>query len=145
MSKQKSPEPDDDKLRIDKWLWAARFFKTRSLAKEAIDGGKVHCDGQRIKASKEVTLGLVLSIRQDLDEKIVVVKALSAQRRGAPEAALLYEETEQSQTEREKRRDERKAGIGAFINSDHRPNKKERRQIHKFQRINLHDNLAHAL
>lgn len=139
MSKQKHEAPDDDKIRIDKWLWAARFFKTRSLAKEAIDGGKVHCDGQRIKASKEVTLGLTLSIRQSWDEKIVIVKALSDQRRGAPEAALLYEETNASQAEREKRQAERKAGLGAFIASEHRPNKKERRQIHKFQRINLQD------
>ena len=96
MSKQKNEhDDDDDKIRIDKWLWAARFYKTRSLSKQAIDGGKIHCDGQRIKPSKEVTVGLVLTIRQDLDEKIVVVKALSAQRRGAPEAALLYEETEE--------------------------------------------------
>jgi ribosome-associated heat shock protein Hsp15 len=138
MSKQKPDiDDDDDKIRIDKWLWAARFFKTRTLAKQAIDGGKIHCDGQRIKASKEVTLGLTLSIRQDLDEKIVVVKALSIQRRGAPEAALLYEETEASKNLREKRQAERKAGLGSFIVSDHRPNKKERRHIHQFQRINL--------
>ena len=130
-------EEDDDKIRIDKWLWAARFFKTRNLAKQAIDGGKIHCDGQRIKASKEVTVGLVLNIRQDWDEKTVVVKALSDQRRGAPEAALLYDETEESKTLRAKRQAERKAGLGAFIVSDHRPNKKERRQIHRFQRINL--------
>lgn len=130
-------EDEDDKIRIDKWLWAARFFKTRSLAKQAIDGGKIHCDGQRIKASKEVTVGLVLSIRQDLDEKVVVVKALSDQRRGAPEAALLYEETAASIALREQRKLERKAGLGAFIASDNRPSKKERRQIHRFQRINL--------
>lgn len=130
-------EEDDDKIRIDKWLWAARFFKTRNLAKQAIDGGKIHCDGQRIKASKEVTVGLVLNIRQDWDEKTVVVKALSDQRRGAPEAALLYDETEESKALRAKRQAERKAGLGAFIVSDHRPNKKERRQIHRFQRINL--------
>lgn len=138
MSKQKhNDDDDDDKIRIDKWLWAARFYKTRSLAKQAIDGGKIHCDGQRIKPSKEVTEGLVLTIRQDLDEKIVVVKALSAQRRGAPEAALLYDETEESKIQREKRSAERKAGLGSFIVSDHRPNKKERRHIHRFQRINL--------
>jgi len=112
MSRQKNEQDDDDdKIRIDKWLWAARFYKTRSLSKQAIDGGKIHCDGQRIKPSKEVTVGLVLTIRQDLDEKTVVVKALSAQRRGAPEAALLYEETEESKTLREKRSAERKAGL----------------------------------
>jgi ribosome-associated heat shock protein Hsp15 len=139
MNKQnnKTTSEDDDKIRIDKWLWAARFFKTRNLAKQAIEGGKIHCDGQRIKASKEVTLGLVLSIRQDWDEKIVIVKGLSEQRRGAAEAILLYEETADSIQAREKRSVERKAGLGNFIVSDHRPNKKERRQIHRFQRVNF--------
>ncbi|MFC3114445.1 RNA-binding S4 domain-containing protein [Cellvibrio fontiphilus] len=139
MSKQKQlhDDEDDDKIRIDKWLWAARFFKTRMLAKQAIDGGKIHCDGQRVKPSKEALVGLELTIRQDWDEKTVIIKALSAQRRGAPEAALLYEETEQSKALREKRAAERKAGLGSFIVSDHRPNKKERRHIHRFQRINL--------
>ena len=127
----------ETKVRLDKWLWAARFFKTRSLAKEAIDGGKIHCDGQRVKPSKEISVGITLTIRQDLDEKIILVLALSEQRRGAPEAALLYSETEASIAEREKRSAERKAGLASFIVSDHRPNKKERRQIHQFQRINL--------
>ena len=135
MNKQ-SEENDDDKVRIDKWLWAARFFKTRNLAKEAIDGGKVHCDGQRVKPSKEAVVGLELTIRQNWDEKTVIIKALSGQRRGAPEAVMLYEETEASKLLREKRTAERKAGLGSFIVSDHRPNKKERRQIHRFQRIN---------
>lgn len=138
MSKQKiEPEDDDDKIRIDKWLWAARFYKTRMLAKQAIDGGKIHCDGQRVKPSKEAVIGLALTIRQDWDEKTVIIKALSAQRRGAPEAALLYDETEESKTLREKRAAERKAGLGNYIISEHRPSKKERRHIHRFQRINL--------
>lgn len=127
----------DSKVRLDKWLWAARFFKTRNLAKQAIEGGKIHCEGQRVKAAKEISVGITLSIRQDLDEKVVVVKMLSDQRRGAPEAALLYEETEESKTEREKRAAERKAGFASFIASDHKPNKKERRHIHQFKRINL--------
>jgi ribosome-associated heat shock protein Hsp15 len=138
MSKQKHDhDDDDDKIRIDKWLWAARFYKTRSLAKQAIDGGKIHCDGQRVKPSKEAVVGLALTIRRDLDEKTVIIKALSGQRRGAPEAALLYEETAESKTLSEKRSAERKAGLGNYIISDHRPNKKERRHIHRFQRINL--------
>lgn len=123
------------KVRIDKWLWAARFFKTRSLAKQAIEGGKIHCEGQKIKASKDIVVGLTLTIRQDLDEKIVVVTALSEQRRGAPEAALLYQESAESLAAREKRSADRKAGLVDYIISDHRPNKKERRQIHRFQRI----------
>ncbi len=127
----------ETKVRLDKWLWAARFFKTRSLAKQAIEGGKIHCDGQRVKPSKEISVGITLTIRQDLDEKIILVLALSEQRRGAPEAALLYSETEASVAEREKRSAERKAGLASFIVSDHRPNKKERRQIHQFQRVNF--------
>lgn len=135
---QRVPEDDDQddgKIRIDKWLWAARFFKTRNLAKQAIDGGKIHCDGQRVKASKEMVVGLVLTIRQDITEKIVVVKALSDQRRGAPEAALLYEETEESKQKRAQQTADRKAGLANFIISDHKPNKKERRQIHRFQNM----------
>lgn len=127
------------KVRIDKWLWAARFFKTRSLAKQALEGGKVHCDGQRAKASKEVTTGMTLKIRQGFDDKVVTIIALSEQRRGAPEAALLYEETEESQAMREQRAADRKAGLANYIISDHRPNKKERRQIHRFQRIQGND------
>ena len=74
------------KVRLDKWLWAARFFKSRSLAKAAIDGGKVQLDGQRVKVSKEVVVGDILQIRQGWDEKVVLVKQLSEQRRSAPQA-----------------------------------------------------------
>ena len=125
-----------DKVRLDKWLWAARFFRTRRLAKEAIDGGKVHCAGQRVKAAKELAVGETLSIRQGVEEKEVLVTALSDQRRGAPEAALLYEETDASIILREQRTADRKAGSGGFIPSDHKPSKKERRQIHRFQNVN---------
>ncbi len=125
-----------NKVRLDKWLWAARFFKTRRLAKEAIDGGKVHCAGQRVRAAKEITVGEMLMIRQGIDEKAVLVTMLSDQRRGAPEAALLYEETAASKALREKHAADRKAGLGGFAPSDHKPSKKERRQIHKFQKAN---------
>ena len=138
MSKQKNEKDDEDhKIRVDKWLWAARFFKTRALAKQAIDGGKIHCDGQRIKPSKEATVGLTLTIRQDLNEKTIIIQALSGTRRGAPEAILLYQETAESIAEREQRSAERKAGLGNYIISEHRPSKKDRRQIHRFQRVNL--------
>lgn len=122
-----------EKVRIDKWLWAARFFKTRSLAKEAIDGGKVHCDGQRVKPSKDLLVGQILTIRQGWDEKMVEVVALSNQRRGAPEAALLYRETEESLATREKHTAERKALRGPDFLRDRRPTKKQRRQIHRFK------------
>ena len=90
----------NDKIRLDKWLWAARFFKTRALAKDAIEGGKVHYEGQRCKVSKSPEIGAKLTIRQGFDEKIVIIKALSGQRRGAAEAQLLYEETPQSRVRR---------------------------------------------
>ncbi len=125
------------KVRIDKWLWAARFFKTRSLAKAAIDGGKVQINGQRSKPGREISVGFTLTIRQGWDEKTVVVEALSEQRRGAPEAARLYTETEESITRREQHNANRKAYQGGLLHSDHRPNKKQRRQIHRFRALNL--------
>lgn len=126
----------EDRVRLDKWLWAARFFKTRRLAKEAIEGGKVQCAGKRVKAAKEILVGETLTIRQGLDAKDIVVTALSEQRRGAPEAALLYDETEASKALRNERAAERKAGSGGFVPSDHKPSKKERRQIHRFKNVN---------
>jgi len=121
-----------EKVRIDKWLWAARFFKTRSLAKQAIEGGKVHADGQRIKASKEITTGITLGIRLGWDLVEVEVLALSDQRRGADIARTLYRETGASIARREQARAERQAS-NAGIRSE-RPNKKQRRQIHRFLR-----------
>ncbi|WP_445355459.1 RNA-binding S4 domain-containing protein [Microbulbifer sp. EKSA008] len=121
-----------EKVRIDKWLWAARFFKTRSIAKQAIEGGKVHADGQRVKASKEVTAGVKLSIRQGWDLLEVEVTALSDQRRGAEIARTLYRETEDSIARREKEKTERQAANAGI--QQERPNKKQRRQIHRFLR-----------
>ena len=122
-----------EKLRLDKWLWAARFFKTRSLAKAAIEGGKVHLGGQRVKVSREISVGDTLQIRQGWDEKVVVVKALSDQRRGAPEAQALYEETAQSVDKREAEAAARKAAGGMIDRPANRPTKKQRRQIHQFK------------
>ncbi|MGH8492763.1 MAG: ribosome-associated heat shock protein Hsp15 [Moraxellaceae bacterium] len=123
--------PEDDRVRIDKWLWAARFFKTRSLAKEAIEGGKVHHEGQRVKVSKEVRPGMVLTIRQGLDEKTIEVKTLSEVRGPATQAQQLYEETAESIEARALHQQERRDQN--LAHPDHRPNKKERRQIHKFK------------
>ncbi|WP_269620142.1 RNA-binding S4 domain-containing protein [Zhongshania sp. BJYM1] len=120
-------------IRLDKWLWAARFYKTRSLAKQAIEGGKVQYNGDRCKVSKEVQVGAQLSIRVGFDTKVVDIVALSDQRRGAPEAALLYAETADSISAREQQAADRKALGSAFAQSE-RPNKKQRRQIHRFQR-----------
>ena len=88
-------------MRIDKWLWAARFFKTRSIAKSAIEGGKVHFDGERVKVSKEVRVGMELTIQQGFEKKTVVIKAISGVRGPAPVAQLLYEETEVSLAKRD--------------------------------------------
>jgi ribosome-associated heat shock protein Hsp15 len=120
-----------DAVRIDKWLWAARFFKTRSLAKTAIEGGKIQIDGVKAKASRQLELGAILTIRQGLDTRTVVVSALSDQRRGAPEAMLLYSETAESVVLREENAAKRKAINNATV-SDGKPNKKQRRQIHRF-------------
>lgn len=125
------------KVRIDKWLWAARFYKTRSLAKQAVEGGKVHIEGQRVKASKELTVGLTLTLRQGWDEKIVIIKALSDQRRGAPEAALLYEETAASVARREQQAAQRKLASALNPTPEGRPTKKQRRQIHQFKNDHL--------
>jgi len=121
-------EKDDDKVRLDKWLWAARFFKTRALAKAAIEGGKVHCRGERCKPSKEPKVGDELVIRVGFDTRTVVIRALSAVRRGAPEAQTLYEETAQSIAAREEAAALRKAGA-LGMQTDGRPSKKQRRQI----------------
>lgn len=122
------------RLRIDKWLWAARFFKTRSLAKQAIDGGKVHCNGERCKCSRELEVGFELTIRQGFDERVVIVKALDDKRRGAPEAARLYEETPESIARREQLAAERKAQHAMMDPSGSRPTKQGRRHIHRFKR-----------
>ena len=125
-------------VRLDKWLWAARFFKTRSLAKQAIEGGKVRYNGARSKVSKDVEVGATLSIRQGWDELEVEVIQLSDQRRGAPEAKLLYRETEESQQRRERDSTQRKLLREAGA-APERPSKKQRRQIHRFKRINSED------
>ena len=125
-----------EKVRLDKWLWAARFFKTRSLAKQAIEGGKVHYNDARSKVSKEVELGATITLRAGWDEKEIEVIALSSQRRGAVEANLLYRETEQSLEKREAAADQRKVLRGLGLQNDDKPNKKQRRQIHRFKQIN---------
>lgn len=124
-------EEGEGRVRIDKWLWAARFYKTRAQAKEAIEGGKVHCEGLRVKVSKEVKVGMAFTLRQGFDEKTVVVKALSEVRGPATVAQTLYEETAESLAARALRQQERKDQN--LAHPDHRPNKKERRQIHKFK------------
>lgn len=124
---------ENQKVRLDKWLWAARFYKTRALAKGAIEGGKVHYDGQRCKVSKTVDLGARITLRQGFDEKTVVVKAISDQRRGAPEAQKLYEETVESIKQRMDEAERRRVMKSSMLTPDHKPNKKERRDMQRFR------------
>jgi len=128
-----SDQINDTKVRLDKWLWAARFFKTRTLAKEAIEGGKVRYNGARTKPGKIVEMGAELSIRQGWAERVVTVQALSEQRRGAPEAQLLYLESEESKQRREQESWERKQHVMATMPPPRRPTKKQRRDIHRFR------------
>lgn len=120
------------KVRLDKWLWAARFFRTRAKAKLAINGGKVHVDGIRAKPSKEVIVGETLQIRQGYDEKVIVVTALSDNRGNATAAALLYQETEASLALRDAASERRKLA-GNAISSEGKPSKKQRRRIIQFR------------
>jgi ribosome-associated heat shock protein Hsp15 len=121
------------RVRLDKWLWAARFFRTRNLARQAIEGGKVWYDGARTKVSREVRVGAELRIRQGFDEKTVTVRALSQERRGAPEAALLYEETAASVAARTAGADQRRLQRAGDVVHEGRPSKRDRRLIHQFK------------
>jgi len=125
-------QEDDEKVRLDKWLWAARFYKTRALAKAAIESGKVHCRGERCKPGKEPRVGDELQIRIGFDENTVLVEALSIGRRGAPEAQALYTETPASIAKRENAAAMRKAGA-LGMSTDGKPSKKQRRDLFKFR------------
>ena len=120
-------------VRLDKWLWAARFYKTRSIAKEMIEGGKVHYNGQRTKPSKIVEVGAKIKLRQGSDEKTVIIQAISQQRRSASEAQYLYLETQQSIIKRENIAQARKDGSLTMPHPDRRPEKKEHRKLIKFK------------
>ena len=122
-----------EKIRIDKWLWAARFFKTRTLAKTAIESGKVQLAGQRVKVSREVAPGDVLRIRQGWDEREVIVKGTSEKRRSAPIAQTLYEETSDSVARRERAAEARKAA-GAMARPTQRPGKHERKALERLRK-----------
>ncbi|MGG6136789.1 ribosome-associated heat shock protein Hsp15 [Pantoea allii] len=126
-------EKPSESVRLDKWLWAARFYKTRSIAREMIEGGKVHYNGQRSKPSKLVERDAELTLRQGNDERTVVIADISEQRRSASEAQLLYRETEASIEKREKVALARKMNALTMPHPDRRPDKKERRDLMKFK------------
>ncbi len=129
-SQDTSPETSE---RLDKWLWAARFFKTRSLAAQAVSGGKVEVNGTRAKPARRIRTGERLTIRRGVTQWVVVVRGLNRERRPAREAVLLYEETPQSRearvSEEERRRQanaRRERGLG-------RPTKRERRELERLK------------
>jgi len=122
----------EDDVRFDKWLWAARFYKTRSLATEAIKGGKVHLNGARVKPSKKVLPGAEVRITQGIIERTVLVLALSSKRGSATIAQTLYEETEESKSQRLAQKMQMK-NTSAMIHTQGKPNKRDRRLIHKFK------------
>jgi ribosome-associated heat shock protein Hsp15 len=124
----------NEKLRLDKWLWAARFFKTRSLASQAANGGKVHLNGVRVKSSRSVNVGDKLLITKgELVFNIIILK-LSKYRRPAVEARLLYEETLESIDLRRKKAELRKMFHAGQKSPDKRPSKRDRRKIRDFIR-----------
>jgi ribosome-associated heat shock protein Hsp15 len=125
-------DEDNEEIRLDKWLWAARFCKTRSLAAEAISGGKIDINGERAKPSRIVRLGDRLNIRRGLYEWTIVVKAASRLRRPAPQAQLLYEETEESARKREATIAQMKLERPPVFETPGRPSKRDRREIAKF-------------
>ena len=123
-----------DRVRIDKWLWAARFFKTRGSATEAVAGGHVHVNGERVKPAREVKLGDRLESRRGQERFTVVVTGLADRRGPASAAAELYEETPESVADRERRRAERRLArpLGADLSA--RPTKRDRRRLDALRR-----------
>jgi len=119
--------------RLDKWLWAARFYRTRAIAKQMIDGGKVFYNGQRTKSGKAVSVGDTIKIRQGFGEKEVTVIALADKRQDAKFAQTLYQEKKTSIESRERNALARKQGILLSPASDSKPDKKQRRKLREFK------------
>ncbi len=126
------PEPTTEGMRLDKWLWAARLYKTRSLAREAVAGGKVHLNGRRVKPAHTLRPGDRLELSRGSWTLELVVRALASQRRPAPEAARLYEETEASRKAREEAATRRRLEAAAPRPAG-RPDKRERRHLRRLR------------
>ena len=123
-----------ESCRLDKWLWAARFFKTRSLASDAVSGGKVHLNGQRVKPAKILSVGDTLSIQRGTDSYEVLIMGLSLQRQSAKVAAELYQESDESIKVRANCAEMRRASGAGRAFSDKKPNKQQRKKIVRFKR-----------
>ncbi len=128
-------EATDDRVRIDKWLWAARFFKTRSLATDAVAGGKVDVNGDGAKASKLVKIGDTVRVRMPPYEHVIVVKGLGERRGSAAAAQALYDETAESRAGRERLAEQHRLGrAGVVYEEAGRPSKRDRRDIERLRR-----------
>ncbi|MBV7316690.1 ribosome-associated heat shock protein Hsp15 [Shewanella sp. NIFS-20-20] len=125
----------DTAVRLDKWLWAARFYKTRALAKEMINSGKVHYNGQRAKSSKNAEIGALIRLRQGFDTKEVVILQLSGIRRSATLASELYQETPESQIKAKANAEARRLNILTNPAPESKPDKKQRRQLQRFKDV----------
>jgi len=128
------------RVRVDKWLWAARFFKTRSIAADAIGGGKVLVGGERVKPAKLLQVGDEVRLRMGPYEHVVIVRAVSERRGPAPIAAALYEETAESRAARMKLAEQLRIAPAAFVYEDKgRPTKRDRREIERLRDERRHD------
>jgi len=126
-------KPELTELRLDKWLWAARFFKTRAVAVEAINGGKVHLNNTRVKPSRLVHIGDQINVTRGVDRYHCLIEGLNDKRRPAKEAQLLYLESEESIQKREDEQAMRKIQNASIARPDKKPNKKQRRRIIQFK------------
>lgn len=134
MPRERDLETGNGRVRLDKWLWAARFFKTRALAVEAIGGGKVTMSGDRVKPARPLQLGELLSVRLGPYEHVVRVTGLSERRGPASVAATLYDETPESRAAREKLSEQLRMAPAAFVYEEKgRPTKRDRREIERFR------------
>lgn len=124
---------DNVTSRIDKWLWTSRFFKTRSLASDAVNGGKVHLNGQRVKAGRPVKIDDVLTIQKDSVLFEVTIKGINKTRRPAKEASLCYEESEESRAKREQEQQIKKLASATRPVPKRKPGKREREQLRQFK------------
>ena len=133
---KKAQDESVTKTRLDKWLWAARFYKTRQLAAEAINGGHVHLNGQRIKPARAVQLEDKLTIHKTPFTFEITVEGLSSRRGPAKEAQQLYSESDASMKTREELAEQRKLNAAQYPHTERRPDKRDRRRIIRFKNIN---------
>lgn len=127
----------DITVRLDKWLWVARFFKTRSMAREAVAGGKVHLNGTRAKPGRVVNVGDVLGLQRGVEEYTITVVGLSLRRGPATVAQSLYEESEASRSARERLAEQRKLEHQHHLGRERRPDKRQRRHLVQFKKAGL--------